>query len=616
MAKKFLIKRFTNQITAANIARAVDYAKQYGFGSATKKLLAKVLYLARTDESADLFNRKDYDIWMRANEPTKNELAKQKDYHFSYRPKISIVVPTFNTPLNFLKPMIDSVKNQTYTEWELCIADGSTNKEVITYLQDQAGLDGRIKVALLDKNYGIAGNTNKAIELATGEFIAFLDHDDTLASFALHEVAKVANDDRQIDLIYSDEDKLSFNGKVRITPHFKPDWSPDNLKSYNYITHLLVAKRSLVKDLGGIRIGYEGSQDYDFVLRATEIATKIAHIPKILYHWREHRDSTSANTESKSYVTFSAQRAITDALTREQKRGRAFKGPFFGSVRVIYGLEKTPLISIIIPTKDNLETLETCIDSILTRSTYPNYEIVITDTGSQNAAVDQYYRSLVNDKRIKILSWDKPFNYSAVNNFSAEHANGDYFIFLNNDIEIQTAEWIESMLEFCQRSDVGAVGAKLFYPDFTVQHGGVILGVGGVAGHSHKSFPHHSDGYFGRLSVPTNLSAVTAACVMIPKKIFNDVGKFDEGYPLAFNDIDLCLRIRERGYLIVWTPYAELIHYESKTRGYEDTPEKQERFRKEIERFKTKWGGLLERGDPYYNRNLTLTREDFSLRKG
>lgn len=613
MAKKFLTKRLVEQLNMINLSRAVSYAKEFGVSTAAKKVFQKFYYVMRDREGDNIIAQKKYQRWIEKNEPTHTELEQQKSAEFRYRPKISIAVPTYNTPLNFLKPMVQSVLNQTYDNWELCIADGSTDEATKQYLKELAQSDKRIKMTFLEKNYGIAGNTNKALELSSGEYLALLDHDDTLAPFALYEVVKAINNNPAADVIYSDEDKLTFDGKLRANPHFKPDWSPDNLMSYNYITHLLVTKMSLLKSVGLIREGFEGAQDFDLVLRLTEKAKGIVHIPKILYHWREHDNSTAKNADSKTYVTFSTQRAVADTLRRRGIEGRVFGGPFFGTARVVYAIEDTPLVSIIIPTKDEVKTLKTCISSITNRTTWPNYEIIIVDTGSREEKTRQYYQALRPKSNITVLNWDKPFNFSAVNNFAAKSAQGEYLLFLNNDIEVQSAEWVEAMLEFCQRRDVGAVGAKLFYPDFTIQHGGVFLGIGGVAGHSHKSFPRHSEGYYGRLAVPNNLSAVTAACLMVPTKVFKEIGGFDEGYPLAFNDIDLCLKIREKGYLIVWTPYAQLVHYESKTRGYEDTPEKQQRFKMEIDRFVGKWQPWLDKGDPYYNPNLSLTREDFSI---
>jgi GT2 family glycosyltransferase len=613
MAKKFLTKRLIEQLNMTNLSRAVSYAKEFGVGTTTKKIFQKFYYVVRNKEGENIIALKKYQRWIEKNEPTAAELEKQRSFQFPTKPTISIAVPTYNTPLNFLKPMVESVLDQTYSNWELCIADGSTKQETKDYLTRLANQDDRVKLTFLPHNYGIAGNTNQAIGLASGEYLALLDHDDTLAPFALYEVVQAINQNPAAEVIYSDEDKLTFDGKLRANPHFKPDWSPDNLLSYNYITHLLVCKMSLLKSVGFVREGYEGAQDFDLVLRLTEQAKQIVHIPKILYHWREHDNSTAKNADSKTYVTFSTQRSVADALRRRGIEGRVFGGPFFGTARVVYAIKDTPLVSIIIPTKDEVATLKTCLSSITNRTTWPNYEIIIVDTGSEQPETRQYYQTLHSQDNIKFLTWDKPFNFSAVNNYAAQSARGDYLLFLNNDVEIQSAEWIEAMLEFCQRRDVGAVGAKLFYPDFTIQHGGVFLGIGGVAGHSHKSFPRHSEGYYGRLAVPNNLSAVTAACIMVRTKVFKEIGGFDEGYPLAFNDIDLCLKIRSKGYLIVWTPYAQLIHYESKTRGYEDTPEKQQRFKMEIDRFLGKWQSWLDKGDPYYNRNLTLTREDFTI---
>lgn len=607
-------KKVFRQITISNTARVLNFARLHGLRKTLIRIWEKIHLLIITNDTHGLFDPIQYKKWIAKYEPSTEDLALQRKRKFEYSPKISIIVPTYNTPLPFLKQLFNSVHDQTYDNWELCIADGSNEEITRKYLINKASKDKRVKLTLLKYNYGIAGNTNKAIDLATGDYVIFLDHDDTLAPFALYEIVNTLSINPDADVIYSDEDKISYNGLTRTSPHFKPDWSPDTLLSYNYITHLFTIKNSLLQHVGCIRSGFEGAQDYDLVLRATEKARQVVHIPKVLYHWREHSNSTSTNIESKTYVTFSTQRAVSDYLERNGIDARVFGGPFFGSARIVYTLYSKPLISIIIPTKNETETIKNCIDSIICRTTYSNFEILIVDTGSNEDSTWEYYETLSSDKRIKILRWEKPFNYSAVNNFAAKSALGEYLLFLNNDTEIQTAEWIESMLEFCQRDDVGAVGAKLFYPDFTIQHAGVILGIGGIAGHSHKSFPRNSTGYFGRLSVPTNLSAVTAACVMIPSKVFKEVGGFDEEFPLAFNDVDICLKIRKRNYLIVWTPHAQLIHHESKTRGPEDNPEKQERFKKEIALFHGKWDDVLLKGDPYYNINLTLKHENFSIK--
>ena len=608
-------RRIVNQFTRSNWRKVVWYIRQYGFSQFLSKAAEKVSFFASLNQEYAFDDAGAYRRWIAKNEPKKEKLKEQSRHKFKVQPKISIIVPTYNTPLDFLKPMVESVQRQTYGNWELCIADGSNREETRDFLKQISTHDKRIKLKLLTKNSGIAANTNEAIGLASGDYLTFLDHDDTLAPFALYEVVSALNNVPETDLLYSDEDKISQRGESRSKPHFKPDWSPDTLRNYNYITHLLVVKRSLLDKVGHIREGFEGSQDFDLVLRATEQAHKITHIPKVLYHWREHANSTSSNTKSKSYATCSTKKAVAGHLERTKMAGRVVDGPFFGSCRVIYNLPTpSPLVSIIIPTKDHSELLERCVKSILNNSTYQNYEIILVDTGSVEEATKKLYAKFAQQPQIKLLNWGKPFNYSAVNNLAAGHAKGEQLLFLNNDTEVISSDWIEAMLEFALRNDVGAVGAKLLYPDATLQHAGVILGIGGVAGHSHKYFPTNSFGYFGRLVIPQNLSAVTAACIMISRKVFEEAGGFDEGYALAFNDVDLCLKIRSLGKLIVWTPHAELYHYESKSRGYEDTPEKQTRFKGEIDRFQARWGKVLSQGDPYYSPNLSLIKEDFSLR--
>ncbi len=607
-------RRMARQITRSNWQKIIWYIRDYGFGQFLSKVAEKISFFTST--SQDSFDDADaYKRWIIKNEPTKAQLEAQAKHKFKSQPKISIVVPTYNTPVGFLRPMIESVQSQTYSNWELCIADGSSKEETRAHLRQLSGQDQRIKVEYLKANQGIAGNTNQAIELATGEYLTLLDHDDTLAPFALYEVVSALNDEPEADLLYSDEDKLTQNGKSRIKPYFKPDWSPDTLRSHNYITHLLVIKRQLLDQIGRVREGFEGSQDFDLILRATEKAQKIKHIPKVLYHWREHPNSTALNIKSKSYVSYSTKRAVADHLKRVKVRGRVVDGPFFATCRVMFDLPTSlPLVSIIIPTKDQAILLQRCLESVINRSTYSNYEIILIDTGSTEPATEKLYAELKKYPQIRNIDWKKPFNYSTVNNFAAKQAKGDYLLFLNNDTEVISSDWIEAMLEYAQRPDVGAVGAKLIYPDGTIQHGGVTLGMGGVAGHAHRLLNGDSPGYFGRLVLPRNLSAVTAACVMIPRRVFEAVKGFDELYPLAFNDVDLCLKIRQTGKLIVWTPYAKLYHYESKTRGLDNTVEKKARFESEVGRFYSKWGAELKKGDPYYSPNLTLQKTDFSLR--
>jgi len=591
-----------NIINLDNITNSINYIKDYGFKAFIKKVKMK------------LNNVKIYHIWIDNNEPTIKELVAQKTKKFNYEPKISIVVPVWNTPKRFLVDMIESVLSQTYSNWELCIADGaSKEKHVKEILDSYAKKDNRIKLKYLTGNKGIAGNLNEALSLATGEYVALLDHDDTLAPFALFEIVKAINENTTTDFIYSDEDKISEDGTKRLDPHFKPDWSPDTLRSCNYITHLSVVKKELLNEVGWFREGYDGSQDYDLILRCIEKASKITHIPKILYHWRMTQNSTAQNPNSKLYAYDAAKKALKDHLDRIGLKGKVSDGLFLGAYKIDYDIDYDYKISIIIPNKDHKEDLERCINSILTKSIYKNYEIIIVENHSKEKETFKYYEYLQNKcENIVLLKWKNTFNYSAVNNFAAKYAKGDILLFLNNDTEVINENWLEEMIQYAQRKDVGVVGAKLYYPDDTIQHGGVILGIGGMAGHAHRFFSKTSFGYFGKLVLVQNLSAVTGACLMMRKDVFSEVEGFDERYPLAVSDVDICLKARERGYLVVFTPYAELYHYESKSRGFDDTPEKQERLKKEIELFKMKFGYILENGDPYYNPNLTLEKEDFS----
>lgn len=556
-----------------------------------------------------------YEAWIDKNEPKENELMIQRKTRFKYEPKISIIVPTYNTPEKFLIEMIESVRNQTYGNWELCIADGGSNERVRNILRQYALEDNRIKIKLLGENKGIAGNSNEALSLATGEYIALLDHDDMLPPFALFEVVKTINENPDADFIYSDEDKISKDGKKRFDPHFKPDWSPYSLRSYNYITHLSVFKNDLIKQVGGFREGYDGSQDYDLILRASERAKKIVHIPKVLYHWRISENSTALNPKAKLYAYEAAKKALNDHLKRLNIKGYVEDGLFLGSYRVRYILDNSPLVSIIITNKDKVELLKECIDSIVYKSTYSNYEIIICENNSEEKKTFEYYDELISHyNNIRIVKWDKPFNYAAANNFAVKYAKGDVFVFLNNDTKVITNDWLENMLELTLREDVGIVGAKLLYENDTIQHAGVVVGLLGVAGHIGKNKSRNYNGHMGNLLIIRNVSAVTGACLMIKRHVFDEVGGFDERFVLAFNDIDLCLKVREKGYNILFTPYAELYHYESETRGYENTPEKQERFKREIDLFKQKWHDILMSGDPYFNKNFDLSKEDFIIK--
>lgn len=588
-----------------NMKKACLYIKVYGIKSTWAKMKNK---MSKTFEK-----QLDYNDWLKHHLPNEEELEMQRNIDFEYTPQISIVVPTYNTPKQFLIEMIESVMQQTYPNWQLCIADGgSKNQDTLETLKLFAEKDARVKVTFLTDNYGISGNTNKCLELATGEFIGLFDHDDLLTPNALFEVVKVLNDNKEIDFIYSDEDKTDETTQNFFDAHFKPDFSPDMLRSQNYICHFTVFRKSLLSTIGQFRPECDGSQDHDIILRLTEQTDKIVHIPKILYHWRVHNQSTAAGISAKEYTITAGIRAVQDHLARIGLEGKVSKGLFTGSYRVEYEINHESKVSIIIPNKDHKEDLKKCIESIMQKTTYSNYEIIIVENNSETAEIRAYYDELAKDAKIKVVEWKKEFNYSAINNYGAKFATGDYYILLNNDIEIITPNWIEEMLMYCQRKDVGIVGAKLYYPDNTIQHAGVIIGFLGVAGHAHVGKFRTDPSYFGRSQVVQNVSAVTAACLMIRKDVYEEIEGLDEKFQVAFNDVDLCMKVRKKGKLVVFTPYAEAYHYESKSRGQEDTPEKIQRFNGEIKRFEEKWG-LYER-DPYYNRNLSLEKEDFSLK--
>jgi O-antigen biosynthesis protein len=477
---------------------------------------------------------------------------------------------------------------------------------------EQAAKDSRVRVQYLATNAGIVGNTNAAIALATGDYIGFVDHDDTLAPFALHEVAKAITAQPNVEFLYSDEDKLDFQGH-RVEPNFKPNWSPETLRSRNYITHFVVAKRELVEQLGGLRVGYEGAQDHDFTLRATEHARTIRHIPHILYHWRMHRQSTAADAGNKGYAHEAGKRAVHDHLQRLGLNATVSDGVVPGMYQVNYHLVHQPLVSVIVPNKDAPEMLARCVASIQNGG-YANHELLIVENGSTRPETFAYYRQLEQQPNVTILNWAKPFNYAAVNNFAANQARGEVLVFLNNDIEGVSHDWLERMVKLGVQPGVGAVGAKLYFADDTIQHAGIIIGMGGVAGHSHLGYPRQAAGYMQRLRYTQNVAAVTAACALCRTDVFHAIGGFDEGFVLAFNDVDLCLKILAAGYRIVWTPEAELYHFESKTRGYEDTPEKEARFKREHDLIHLKWSEFLRTGDPYFSPHFRLDRPDFALR--
>lgn len=556
-----------------------------------------------------------YGPWYEAYCPTMEELERQRTKEWRNYPKISIVVPAYKTPIKFLREMMDSLIAQTYPNWELCIADASPEDAAMELvLKEYADRDNRIKWNKLKENLGIAENTNAALAMAEGDYIGLLDHDDMLAVNALFKIAEALEKETDIDVIYTDEDKIRGGVQEHFQPHFKPDFNPDLLRANNYICHLFVVKRELLEVVGGFRKSFDGAQDYDFIFRCVENAGKIYHIPEILYHWRTHQASTADNPDSKMYAYEAGKRAIEGNLERCGLDGKVSFTKDYGFYRVKYPVQGRPLVSIIIPNKDEKDCLERCINSIIEKTTYNNFEILIVENNSITNEIFSYYKQLSKKENIRLLAWEKPFNYSAINNYAVKKARGDYLLFLNNDTEVIAPNWIEEMLGHCQRSETGVVGGKLYYPDGTIQHAGTIIGMGGIAGHMFVDMPGERTGYLHKASLQQNLSAVTAACMMVKREIFEMVLGFDEELSVAFNDVDFCLRVRQKGYLVVYDPYVELYHYESKSRGSEDSAEKVRRFQEEIEFMRCRWEKLLKEGDPYYNKNLSLTKWNYSLR--
>ena len=533
----------------------------------------------------------------------------------SYKPLFSVVMPTYNTPRQWLSAAIDSVLRQLYENWELCIADdASTDPETASVLREYAAKDARIKVAYRKENGHISKSSNDAISLASGEFIALLDHDDELTEDALYMAVVELNKNSKVDFIYSDEDKISSFG-MRFNPHFKSNWNPDLFLSQNYICHLGIYRTSLVKEIGGFRTGFEGAQDWDLALRISEKipVDHIVHIPHVLYHWRVIEGSTAQSTSAKPYVLKAQQKAVKEHLERIGTPAEVEILEAISHVRPRFPLPSVlPFVSIIIPTRDQLGHLKRCVESLLKQTSYKKFEIIIVDNGSEEAETLNYFESL-KLRGVTIIRDDRPFNYSRLNNEAAKVAKGELLAFLNNDLEVITQDWLSEMVSHAVRPGVGGVGARLLYPNGLLQHGGVILGIGGVAGHNCKGRMRQDPGYFNRAILIQNLSAVTAACMVLPKKVFDEVGGLDEKeLSVAFNDVDLCLRIRAKGYRITYTPYAELYHYESASRGYETTPEKFKRFEQEVENMKRRWSAALV-ADPYYNPNLTNLSEDYQF---
>lgn len=591
--------------------KGINYFRRYGLAAALIKTKAKLLGEKDVDDA-----KFKYKEWIQKYGVKQEELEEQRNTTFAYQPTFSIVIPLYNTRPKYLKEMVDSIIGQTYTNWQLCLADASEDKSLLSpYLKEYAQKDSRIEYKELEENKGISKNTNAAIEMATGDFIVLADHDDIMPANALFECARALNEDATIDIIYSDEDKVDMSGKKYFEPHFKSDFNIDLLCSMNYICHLFVVKKEIIEEVGMLRSEFDGAQDHDFILRCTEVARNIKHIPKILYHWRCHINSTASNPESKMYAFEAGRKAVQEHYDRIGIPAEVEHGQFYGMYKTKFLWEGQPLISIVIPNKDHVDDLKKCMDSIEEKSTYRNFEFVIVENNSTEQETFEYYKEIEEKENVTVLYYEGEFNFSRINNYGVKNAKGEYILLLNNDTEIINPDCLKEMLGYCMRNDVGIVGARLYYEDDTIQHAGVILGFGGMAGHAFIGSSRFDNGYFSRIICAQDLSAVTAACMMVKKEIFEAVGGLTEEYRVAFNDIDFCMKVRALGKLIVYNPAVELYHYESKSRGLEDTPEKVERFNSEVARFIESWSKELEAGDPYYNPNLTLDKADFSLKE-
>lgn len=601
------IKKYIQCINVENCKRVFNYLMVNGIKRTVQRISTGVVpgYLA------------DYDEWFHNHQITSYELELQKKQCFSYAPKISIIVPTFNTPLKYLQEMIDCIIGQSYANWELCIADASNpDNPVRKELTNYSERDSRIKVKFLDANKGISGNTNEALSMATGEYTALYDHDDFIELNTLYEIVQ-ALQEQKYDVIYTDEDKFNEKKQQLEAPHLKPDFSIDLLRSYNYITHFFVAKTELIRQVGAFRKEYDGSQDHDLIFRCVENAESIYHLPKILYHWRMHPASTAANPKSKMYCYEAGQKAVQGNLEREHIRGdvEILGKPHWGCYRVHYAIENAPLVSILIPNFENKAVLERCLNSLFNVNTYSNFEVIIIENNSTSKEIFDYYKKIQSEHpNIKVVEWsDKGFNYSALNNFGAKYAHGEYLLLLNNDTEVMNAASLSDMVGYCQRNDVGVVGAKLFYPNNTIQHAGVVIGFGSIAGHVFHAYDFKNNGYFNRAVVSGNWSAVTGACLMTKKSLYEQVGGLDENLAVAFNDIDYCLKIRKLDKLVVLDAFSVWHHYESVSRGYENNFDKIKRFENEVAIFQEKWKDILVEGDPYYNINFDVGYTPFVL---
>lgn len=602
------IQRVKSLLNNTNLKKFILYIKKNGIKKAIIKAKDKFNGNIKNDFS-ELYNN-----WIKENESYDVNKINAELENFRHSPKISIIMPVYNVEEKWLRKCIESVQNQYYRNWELCIADDKSTYDYIRPLLEGYMLkDNRIKVVFREVNGHISKASNSALELADGEYIALLDNDDELPPFALYEVVKLINEKPDADLIYSDEDKIDEKGN-RIDPHFKPDWSPDTLLSSNYISHLGVYRTSIIKKIGGFRVGYEGSQDYDLILRFTEKTNNIYHISKVLYHWRMVEGSTALGGENKGYAYKAGLKALEDAIFRRKYDARVVEAKDVPYYNVIFNYYKEDFVSIIIPTRDRADILETCLESIYTKSIFKNYEIIIVDNGSIEEETFRLFSKYKEDyANFRVIKVDIPFNYSKLNNEGVKVAKGNLLLFLNNDIEVISKDWLDKMVGQARRSEIGVVGSKLYYPNNRIQHAGVVLGMGGIAGHAHLMADKYEFGYYARLKVNYNYSAVTGACMMIKRTVFEQVGGFEENLAVAFNDIDLCIRIMNEGYYNIHLADVELYHHESISRGKEDSEDKLRRFNLEIKYMTDKWKDVLE-NDLYYNKNLSLNDNNFAIK--
>ncbi|MDD2980164.1 MAG: glycosyltransferase family 2 protein [Hespellia sp.] len=605
LAKQGYVKNVIYNLNVKNIKKGVTYLQKNGI----RKLIERI----KKGKNA---NGLPYEEWYESNKITKEELKKQRTKKFEKEPKISIIVPTYNTPISFFEEMVSSVQGQTYSNWELCLGDGSEgNPQLEAVMEKYHQNDPRIKYKILDKNMGISGNTNGALELATGDYIGLLDHDDVLEPHALYEVVKALNED-DYDIIYTDEDKVSGDLSEHSDPNFKPDYSPDLFCSHNYITHFFVVKKSIMDQIGGFNSEYDGAQDYDLMFRCIENSKKIKHIAKILYNWRMHAASVAGDPSSKMYAYEAGRKAIEDHYKRVGIPATVehTEEALWGMYHTVYETPGNPLVSVVIPNKDHIEDLDVCIKSLYNNNVYQNFEIIVIENNSTDDETFEYYKKLEEEhENVKVVYWKDEFNYAAINNYGVSFAKGDYLLFLNNDTEIINDTAVRELLGCCMREDVGVVGAKLLYEDDTVQHAGIVIGFGGFAGHVFTGIGKDDYGFMVRPRINCNYSAVTAACMMVDRKSFEEVHGFTEEFKVGLNDVDFCLKVRKTGKLVVYNAFSLWHHYESKSRGYEDTKEKIERFEGEVRLFQERWPEILKKGDPYYNKNFPIEYGPFRL---